>query len=162
MRPPDHQRDDARLLRHHHRHRVRVLGDADGGAVAAAQLARELRVHGQGQEAGGGGHAVALDDHRAVVQRRARVEDADEQVVGDEGVEGDAGLDVAAQAHVALDDHDGARALRGQGGGGQHHLVDDLLRALRAEGARAAGSCPRWASTFRISAWKTTMMPNTT
>ena len=34
-------------------------------------VARQLGVHGQGQEAGGGGHAVALDDHRAVVQRRA-------------------------------------------------------------------------------------------
>ena len=45
------------------------------------------RVDGEGQEAGGGGHAVALHDHRAVVQRRAGVEDADEQVVGDERVE---------------------------------------------------------------------------
>src|SRR5262249_50129572 len=61
--------------------------------------------------------------------------DADEQVVGHEGVQADPRLDVAAQAHVALDDHDRARALGGQGGGGQHHLVDDLLRARGAEDA---------------------------
>jgi hypothetical protein len=30
------------------------------------------------------------------------------------------------------------------------------------ENAPRSGVLPRWASTFRISAWNTTMMPNTT
>src|SRR5205085_1928601 len=47
-----HEGDDARLLGHDHGQRARVLGDADGGAIAAAQLAAELRAHGEGQEAG--------------------------------------------------------------------------------------------------------------
>ena len=53
------------------------------GAMPRAELAAQPRIDGQRQEAGGGRDAIALDDHRAVVQRRGRLEDADQQVVGE-------------------------------------------------------------------------------
>src|SRR5262245_48163576 len=128
------ERDRARLLRHHDRDRVGVLGDADGRTVTAAEGTAELGVDGQGKEARGGRDPVALDHDRAVVERGARVEDADQEVVGEQGVEGDSGLDVAAQAHLALDHHDRPRVLRGERGRGEHDLVDHLLLALGREG----------------------------
>src|SRR6266496_3071651 len=85
-----HQGDDAGLLGNHHRHRVRVLGQPDRGAVAAPQGPRELGVDGQGEEAGRRRRPVALDDH--------------------------------------------SRARGGEGGGGEHHLVDHLFLALAGEG----------------------------
>ena len=123
---------------------------------------RQLRVHGEGQEAGGGGDAVALHDHRAVVQRRARVEDADEQVVGDVGVEADARLDVAragpsrARARRWRPVRCAARVVAAS-------TTSSTTSSVRCEPkAPSSGVLPRWASTFRISAWNTTMMPNTT
>ena len=68
-------------------------------------------------------------------------------------------VSMAAQAHLALDDEDGPRALGGQRGGGADDLVDPSVRG--AANAPSSGVLPRWASTFRISAWKTTMMPKT-
>src|SRR5437773_6103700 len=129
-----HEGDDAGLLGNHHRHRVRVLGEPDRGPVAAPQGPRQFGVDGQGEEAGRGRRPVALDDHRAVVERGLGVEDVDQQVVGQEGVEGDAGLDVAPEAHVALDHDDRPRARGGEGGGREHHLVDHLFLALAGEG----------------------------
>src|SRR5260221_1568003 len=124
-----HERDDAGLFGHHHRHRVRVFRQADGRPVPAAQGARELAVDGEGKEAGRGGHPIGLDDHGPVVERGLGVEDADQQVVVEDGIEGDAGLDVAPEPHVALDDDDGPGLGGSEGGGGQHHLVDRLFLA---------------------------------
>jgi hypothetical protein len=62
--------------------------------MARPQLAIDARVGGERQEARGGGNAVALDDDRAVVQRREALKDADQQVVGQPGFEQDAALDV--------------------------------------------------------------------
>ena len=64
--------------------RVVLLSQAERGAVARAQLAADPRVHRQRQEAGRRRDPVALHDHRAVVQRRRRLEDAGQQVVGDQ------------------------------------------------------------------------------
>ena len=74
---------------------------ADRGAMARAELAAEPRVDRQRQEAGRRRDAIVLHDHGAVVQRRGRLEDAHQQVVGERGVERDAALDVVAQADAA-------------------------------------------------------------
>ena len=68
----------------------------EGGAVARAEVFREARVQGERQEAGRRRDAVATHDDRAVVQRRRRVEDRDEQIVGEVCVEAHAGVGHAA------------------------------------------------------------------
>ena len=41
--------------------------------------------------------------------------------------------------------------------------TSSITSSVRCEpNAPSSGVLPRWASTFRISAWKTTMMPKTT
>ena len=71
---------------------------------------RELRVDRDREEAGRRGGAVALDDDGAVVERRLRVEDREQEVVGDDRVEPDAALDVVPKPDVPLEDEDRADA----------------------------------------------------
>ena len=72
--------------------------------MAGAELGGEQRIHGERQEAGGGGHAVALQNDRAVVQWGAGTEQSCQQFVGEMGVERDSALDVGTQADLAFDD----------------------------------------------------------
>ena len=123
---------DARLLGHDDRDGVVLLGEPERGAMSGAQLAAHARVDRQRQEAGRRRDAVALDDHGAVVQRRAGLEDAGQQVVGHGRIERNATLDVVAQANLPLDDDDRADAARGQRGGRHHQLLDRLIVARRA------------------------------
>ena len=71
------------LFGNHQREAIGLLGDADGGAMARAQLARERRIGGQRQEAGRRRDAVLLDDHRAIVQRQAGLEDGEQNIARD-------------------------------------------------------------------------------
>src|SRR5439155_1038098 len=86
-------------------------GHAERRAMPRAELAGELGVARERQEAAGRDHAVVADEGGAVVQRRVRQEEARQQIGGHEGVEGDAQLRVLPQAGPALDHDDGA-ALR--------------------------------------------------
>ena len=70
----DRQRNLPALLGHHHGDGVVLLGQADRGAVARAEIAPDDRIDGQRQEAGRGGDAILLNDDRAVMERRARAE----------------------------------------------------------------------------------------
>ena len=113
--------------------------------AARCRVPKSLLIAGltrQRQEARGGRDPVALDDHRAVVQRRPRLEDAQQQVVGQRGVERNAALDVVAQADVALDGDDRARPLARQHRRRHDQFLDDLVVRLGArevaEEARAA------------------------
>ena len=74
--PVEHQRDAAVLLGDDDDHRVGLLGEADGGAMAGAERLADVRVGGQRQEAAGGGDAALAHDERAVVDRRGGDEDA--------------------------------------------------------------------------------------
>ncbi len=100
---------------------------ADGRAMPRPELAAHTRVDGQRQEAGGRGDAVLLEDDRAVVQRRAGLEDRHQQVVGQLRVERDAALDVVAQADLTLDRDDRARLLRRQHRGRDDDFLDRLV-----------------------------------
>ena len=128
-----------------------------------AELLAQPRVDRQRQEAGRRGDPIVLDDHRAVVQRRRRLEDADEQVVGQHGVERNAALDVVAQADLPLDDDDRADPLRRQHAGRDHELLDRLVGRSRALARyRKNGARPRCASARRMSDWNSTMAAKTT
>ena len=99
---------------------------------------------GQRQEAARRRDAVALHHGGAVVQRRARGEEVDQQVVRQPGVDRDAGLDEGAQPLVALDDDERAVAPRHQRLAGQHDVVDQhLARRERATPSAAAASARR-------------------
>src|SRR5690348_10056032 len=66
-------RDLAALLGEHDRQRIGPLGDADRRAVTRPDLAGREGMRVQWQKARGCGNAVALNDHRAVVQLAAMV-----------------------------------------------------------------------------------------
>ena len=100
--------------------------------MTRAEIAADARVHRERQEARSGRDAIALNDHGAVVQRRAWLKDARQQVVGDHRVERDAALDVVAKADLPLEDDDGAGAARGEVGRGGHQLLDRFIRVLGA------------------------------
>ena len=65
----DGNADAAGFLRDDHRDRVGLFRDSDAGAMAGAELGGEQRIHGERQEAGGGGDAVLLQNDGAVMQR---------------------------------------------------------------------------------------------
>src|ERR1700755_1367709 len=73
------ERDQPGFLGNDDDYGVGIFGDADGGAVAGAEVLAQPRVLRQRQKARGSGDAFALDDDRAVVQRRLRIKDGDEQ-----------------------------------------------------------------------------------
>ena len=79
------------------------------------------------QEAGRRGHTSFLDDDRAIVQRRSRLEDRDQQIVGERRVERDAALDVVAQSDLALDRDDRPNLLRGKHGRRDDQLLNRLV-----------------------------------
>src|SRR5688572_10049613 len=131
-------RDAPRLLRDHDHDRVGLLAHAQRGAVARAHRLRELVVVRQREEAGGRGDPLVLDDDRAVVQGRALEEDRLDQVARDGRVDARAALDVLAEAHVALDRDQGARAVGREARGGRDELADDLdRRAAEDDGEEA-------------------------
>ena len=102
--------------------------------VPSSRLTRG--IHRQRQKAGGGRDAVALDDGRAVVQRRSGLKDARQQVVGDHRVERNAPFDVVAQADLPLDHDDRADPARRQVGRGRRRAP----RSSRRCSARARSS----------------------
>ena len=67
--------DDAGLLAHHDGDGVRVFGNAQARAVAGAHVLAQVQVIGKGQHTACRLDASVFDDGRAVVQRRALVED---------------------------------------------------------------------------------------
>ena len=71
-------RDLPRLLRDNDRDGVRLLGDANGGAVAGAKLRCGIGVVRQGQDHAGGHDSPITHDGRAIVQGGVRVEEVDQ------------------------------------------------------------------------------------
>ncbi len=150
--------DAARLFGNDDRNRIVLFGQADRRAMARAEVPRELRVDRQRQKARRRGHAIVLHDDRAVVQRRLRLKDAHEQIVGEHGVERKPRLDVVPQADLPLDDDDRADALRPRAASPRRRFPRWSPRRLPASGnsgrtargrnARARGGCPpetaRW------------------
>ena len=101
-------------------------------------------IGGQGKEARRGRDAIALDNHRAVVQRPLGLENRAQQVVRDGGVEGHSAFDERAEAGFAL--HHDQRADLGflQLIQRQHDLVDDFAAfELSAQTEEAAAAQAR-------------------
>ena len=158
----ERKRDLAGLFGHDDGNGVGFLGQADRGAMTRAQLATELGIDGERQKAGCRGDPVLLDDDGAIVQRRGRLEDADEQVVCHRRVERDAALDAIAQADVAFEDDDGAGAAVGQ------RLAATVSSSMVSPSPSRRvknwkkGARPKCASARRMSDWKMTMAAKTT
>ena len=74
----------------------------------------------------GGGDAVALDDHRAVVQRRLGEENITDQLRGDLGVEDRACFEKFAQGSLPFKDDQCADLLPGHTAAGRNRLVDGM------------------------------------
>ena len=72
-------------------------------AMTGPKVATEPRIDRERQEARGRRDPALLQNDRAVVQRRRRLKDRHEQIVGQRRIERDAAFDVVAQADFALD-----------------------------------------------------------
>src|SRR5918999_2018187 len=83
----DDERDGAGLLAHHHHHRIGLLADADRRPVARPVALAVEHVLAQREEHTGGRDALARDEYGTVVERRAVVEDRDQQLRPQVGVD---------------------------------------------------------------------------
>ena len=90
---------------------VRFFRDADAGAMARAEKAQQLRIHGEREKAGGRGGAIALNDNGAIMHGGAGIKDRQQEVSRDPGVQRDAAFDKRPQADFAFDDNQGANLL---------------------------------------------------
>ncbi len=101
--------------------------------MARAQVLRQVRVLRQRQEAPGLGEAVALDQHRAVVNRGGRQEDREEQLARNAGIEADAAVDVGLEVGLALQGDQGADALGGERLRAAHALLQQAILLDRVQ-----------------------------
>ena len=95
--------DVAGFLRHDNDDGVALLAHADGGTMAAAQLAFQFAAFGQGKLHAGEGDASLADHHAQIVQRAVRPEDRVEQIGGEIGVDARGAFGKADEADFALD-----------------------------------------------------------
>src|SRR5581483_1436688 len=124
-----HERDHPVLLGDDDRHAVGLLRETDGGAVARPERLRDRRVRREREEAAGGRDPPVLNDERAVVDRRARDEDARHELLRDLRLEPGSDLDVLVQVDLVLEHDERADAPRSHVGDALHQLFDRL--ALR-------------------------------
>src|ERR1700691_4259202 len=103
--PADGHADAAGFFGNDYGNGVGFLGDTNTGAVPSSELRGQHGIHGQRQEAGGGGDAVPLNDDGAIVQRRTGAENGGQQVVGKMGIQWYSALDIGAQTDLTLDHH---------------------------------------------------------
>src|SRR5207245_10903528 len=126
-------RDGLRLLRHHHDDRVGLRADRESRAVPHAVAVRApVRVLFEWKKARRREDLAPADDHRSVVQRRARHEDRCEQLRGELAVHGDARLAVVLQPGRPLENDQRAVLGLTDEERGAHELVDDPLELLFA------------------------------
>ena len=102
---------------------VGFLTEAEGGAVAEAEVAVEVLALGDGEDAGGGEDAIIAEDEAAVVERGFWLEDGDDELRGELAVDGDAGFREGADIDLALDGDEGAELAVGEI---ENHVRDDL------------------------------------
>ena len=157
------ERHLAALLADRDHQRVGDLGQADGGGVAGAEAHRQLGAR-QRQERRGGEHALAVEDHRAVVQRRGLLEQRLDERPGELRADGDAPGDVVAEAIGARHDDQRPEPLLGQreqrlGERGEVEArLDDALAQSSASGL-ARVSARRISSRKMTTATRTATAP---
>ena len=76
-------RNDARLLADDDDDGIKLLGEAEPGAMAQAEIAIEIDALSHGPDRGRRENAVAPHDDTAVVQGGLRMEDRDQQLLGE-------------------------------------------------------------------------------
>ena len=118
------------LLADHDGHRVGLLGDAQGRAMARAVVLERALALGQRQHHTGRHDLVALHQHGPVVKRIARREERSQQLRAEVGVDGHACLGHIAKAGVSLDDDERTGApSRELGGRGREQAGHPLVVA---------------------------------
>ena len=123
----DRHRDRARLLGDDDDDGIGDLADADARAMARAEVAADIVVLRQRQDAARRRNAVIADDDRAVMERRLGEKQVAQQLRGDAGIHDGAALLVFQQRDGALEDDKHARALLGHDLAGLHGLLDDAV-----------------------------------
>ena len=109
------QADRAGLLADHDHDRIGLLADADRRPMARPVALAVEHILRERQQHGGRHDLVAGDDHRAVVQRRAAVEDRGQQLGAQVGMDRHARVvGQVLQARVALQHDQGAVPRAGQ------------------------------------------------
>jgi hypothetical protein len=121
------ERNLSTLLRDDDRDGIRLLGNADAGAVACAELGIG-QVLAKGKNTPGSEYPVATDDNRSVVQRRVREEDVDQELLCEGRIEGDATIRVVLKTRFTLDDDEGTIMEPGQLRDSLGNLLDRFLR----------------------------------
>ena len=87
---------------------IELLGDADGAAVAQAEVGVDVGARGDGEDAPRGEHLVAAHDDGSVVQRGVFEEERLDECGGGHGVDGLAGAHQLFHFVAALEDDEGA------------------------------------------------------
>jgi hypothetical protein len=101
------------FLRDDDAERVAAFGEAERGGVPGAAGAELLEVARERQVQREAHDAVALDRDRAVVTRRVRIEEREQQRLREQAAERDAARDVAIERLAARNHEKRADALRG-------------------------------------------------
>ena len=70
--------------------------------MTRAEILRQQRIQRQRQETGCRGAPITANDNRAIVQRRCRIENRDNQIVTEFGIQLDARIDDSLQTYVAF------------------------------------------------------------
>lgn len=124
--------DFAGLFRNDHDDGVGEDGGADGGAVAQAEVGRDVLAVGNGQDAARRHNAVVLDNQRAIVQRAVLEEDVLNQLARDDGIEALAGGDGLVQGRVFLENNERTGLGVRHAPAGPNHEVDFGIVDLKA------------------------------
>ena len=125
--PADSNGNGARFLRDDHDHRVGNLAHADGSAMPRAEVAADVAVLRQRQDASRRRDSFVSNDHRTVVQRCLCEEDIAQQLGGDLRINHRAGLLILHQRGIPLEHNQHARALFGHCLTGGNRLGDHAV-----------------------------------
>jgi len=115
--------NDARLFRNDEHHGIGGFADANGRAVAGAQLVADARALRQRQDAGAGHDPGAADHHSAIVQGGVGLKDILQQGGGNLAINADAGFDHVLQTGFLFKHDQRAHTAAAQVG----QALDDLI-----------------------------------
>ena len=152
------------LLGDHDDHRVRLLGQADRGAVARAERAGEAEVAREGQEAAGRRDPVSLDERGPVVERRSGLEEAAQELGRHDRLHRHAQLGVGAQPTWRSTAIRAPMRLTASASTARTISSRSWRRCGRPPARPRAGAArlrPACASVRRSSGWKRTMSART-
>ena len=118
------------FLRNHHGDGVRLLADAERGTMPRPELGGGGGVVREGEDDAGGDDAPVPDDRGAIMERRVRIEEIDQQLARQETVDRYTTFDIILQSRLALEDDQRAVAMPGELRGGLDQFVDGTGRGI--------------------------------